>query len=85
MTDQDPSLVFIDWTAQTFVALDNVVGARNDVTLYGGPSWGFTYVNADVPEPATAITAGLALFGLALLIRASMVSHRTRLTRTTGV
>jgi hypothetical protein len=64
MTDVDPSLVFIDWEAQTFVSLDNLNGTRNDVVLYGGPWWGFTYTNSDAPEPATVIPTVLALFGL---------------------
>ena len=73
--DEDPSLVYIDWEAQTLVAIDRPAGNFHDVTLYGGLWWGFKYTNEDVPdpvggpsgvpEPAPSILTVMTLSGLA--------------------
>lgn len=68
------SLASIDWQAQTFVAVDTVTGHLNDVTLYGGPTWGFQYSNYDSgPPPAPEIDPGSAVSALALISGALMV------------
>src|SRR5262249_11480184 len=68
-----PTLVSIDWEAQVFVAVNlganATLGTQNDVILYGGRWWGFTYTNADVPEPGFGLLAGLGLTAMALVRR----------------
>ena len=76
MKDQDPSLLFIDWEAQTFVAVGNPTAA-NDVTLYGGLWWGFSYVNADVPapEPSSLLLLGSGVLGLSGFLRKRLLTR----------
>jgi hypothetical protein len=54
---------------QTFIAVDTLVGAVHNVSLYGGEAWGYQYSTTDVPEPATGGLLASALIGLAGLRR----------------
>jgi hypothetical protein len=71
--DGPPTLVSIDWEAQVFVAVNlganATLGTQNDVILYGGRWWGFTYTNADVPEPGFGLLSGLGVIAMALARR----------------
>jgi hypothetical protein len=66
-SDAGPDLLSIVWQADTFLAynMGPVDGTQNDVLLYGGLNWGFTYSDTDTPEPSTFTMAGI---GLALMI-----------------
>lgn len=68
--DSPPDILSITWEAQTFLAVDMGADAttENNVQLYGGVEWGFTYDTSDTPEPSTLTLAGI---GLALLIAGS--------------
>lgn len=54
---------------QTFLAVDNVVSGKNNVTLYGGEWWGYQYSDTDAPEPASLAFFGTGLIGLGWAIR----------------
>lgn len=65
--DGVPTLLSINWEANTFMAVDMgaTTNTQNNVLLYGGRDWGFTYSNTDVPEPSAFVMAGI---GLVLMI-----------------
>ena len=67
-SDGTPNLLSITWEANEFIAVDMGTNAttQNNVLLYGGRDWGFTYSALDVPEPSVIAVAGIG--GFALLI-----------------
>jgi hypothetical protein len=55
---------------QVVVAVDNTVGGTNNVTLYGGDWWGYTYSNSDtIPEPSTFLLVAFGILGMVRLWR----------------
>ncbi|HLJ15425.1 MAG TPA: hypothetical protein VKV15_13075 [Bryobacteraceae bacterium] len=66
----DEAVLSANVNFQTLVAVDN--GFQNgihNVLLYGGESWGYTYTNTDIPEPALGPLSGAFLLGLIVLQR----------------
>jgi len=61
--DGTPNLLSSTWLFNTFIAVD--LGAnqntQNNVALYGGLQWGFTYTDTDTPEPSTFAMAAIGL------------------------
>ena len=59
---------------QMFLAADKVVGGVNDVTLYGGEWWGYTYSATPTPdpEPSTLFLLGSGVAGVGGLLRKRM-------------
>ena len=62
----DETVLSATVTFNDFVATDSVAGGKHTVTIYRGDSWGYTYTNTDIPEPALGWISGLALIGLAM-------------------
>ena len=66
----DEAILSASVNFQVLVAVDG--GFQNgvhQVVLYGGESWGYTYTNADIPEPSVGMLSGVVLLGLAALKR----------------
>jgi hypothetical protein len=63
---------------QVFLAVDNIVGGTNNVTMYGGEWWGYQYDAVEiVPEPTIGALIMFGIFSVSIMRRRCLKSRRT--------